>query len=86
MRKIQKTFVPFINFLNLKIFKVISAKIIEKDFPKSFKTDFPLFTDQEKLISLNPDIFSIEELLFKQYQTIKVIILSYYLFIKCYHK
>ena len=60
---------------NHEIFcSVITAKIIEKDFPNKFQSDFPLVQDQEKLKSLNPEIFSIEELLFKQYQSIKVFI------------
>lgn len=55
----------------LNIFLVINAKIIEKDFPRSFEKDFPL--EKEKLKDLNSDIFVIEELLFNHYQTIKVI-------------
>lgn len=51
---------------------MVTAKIIEKDFPHPFQKDFPLNQDHEKLKNLNPDIFQIEETLFKQYQTIKV--------------
>jgi len=39
--------------------------------------DFPSNQDQEKLKSLNIEIFSIEELLFKQYQSIKKKYLEY---------
>ena len=49
----------------------MNAKIIEKDFPRSFEKDFPV--EKEKLKDLNSDIFVIEELLFNHYQTIKVL-------------